>query len=197
MLHGSTINLGSRQVGTTQFRTTYIAVVHLSPQESSAGETLRRKLLHTTELHTILRLPTGIFYAQGVKANVVFFDNCPTSPDPPTSKAWYYDYRTNVHHTLKRKPLTYAHLEDFVACYHAESRSVRQETWSEETPDGRWRAYSRDELLQRDKASLDVFWLKDDSMTDLDNLPELDFLASEIMEYLRSALNSFEAVAEN
>ena len=165
--------------------------------EGGAGETIRRKLLHTTDLHTILRLPTGIFYAQGVKANVVFFDNRPASPDPQTSKVWYYDYRTNVHHTLKQKPLTYAHLEDFVACYHAEGRGARQETWSEDAPDGRWRTYSRDELLQRDKASLDVFWLKDASMTDLDNLPEPDVLAAEIMENLRSALSSFEAVAGN
>ena len=163
--------------------------------EGGAGETIRRKLLHTTDLHTILRLPTGIFYAQGVKANVIFIDNRPASPDPQTSKVWYYDYRTNVHHTLKQKPLTYAHLEDFVACYNPKNRHVREETWSEETPEGRWRAYSRDDLLQRDKASLDVFWMKDASMTDLDNLPEPDVLATEIVENLRSALSSFEAVS--
>ena len=162
--------------------------------EGGAGETIRRKLLQTTDLHTILRLPTGIFYAQGVKANVIFFDNRPASPDPQSSKVWYYDYRTNVHHTLKQKPLTYAHLEDFVACYKPENRHVREQTWSEETPDGRWRTYSREELLQRDKASLDVFWLKDASMTDLENLPEPDVLADEIIENLRSALTSFEAV---
>ena len=163
--------------------------------EGGAGETIRRKLLQTTDLHTILRLPTGIFYAQGVKANVIFFDNRPASPDPQTSKVWYYDYRTNIHHTLKQKPLTYAHLEDFVACYKPENRHVREPMWTEETPDGRWRAYSRDELLERDKASLDVFWLKDASMTDLENLPEPEVLADEIMENLRSALASFEAVA--
>lgn len=96
--------------------------------DGGAGETVRRKLLHTADLHTILRLPTGIFYAQGVKANVIFFDNRPASPDPQTSKLWYYNYRTNVHHTLKQKPLTYdAHLEDFVACYNPENRNVRQE----------------------------------------------------------------------
>ena len=162
--------------------------------EGGAGETIRRKLLQTTDLHTILRLPTGIFYAQGVKANVIFFDNRPASPDPQSSKVWYYDYRTNVHHTLKQKPLTFAHLEDFVACYKPENRHVREQTWSEETPDGRWRTYSREELLQRDKASLDVFWLKDASMTDLENLPEPDVLADEIIENLRSALTSFEAV---
>ena len=162
--------------------------------EGGAGETIRRKLLQNTDLHTILRLPTGIFYAQGVKANVIFFDNRPASPDPQSSTVWYYDYRTNVHHTLKQKPLTYAHLEDFVACYKPENRHVREATWAAETPDGRWRAYSREELLQRDKASLDVFWLKDASMTDLENLPEPEVLAEEIMENLRSALDSFENV---
>ena len=165
--------------------------------EGGAGETIRRKLLQTTDLHTVLRLPTGIFYRPGVKANVIFFDNRPASPDPQSSKVWYYDYRTNVHHTLKQKPLTYADLEDFVACYKPENRHVREQTWSEETPDGRWRAYSREELLLRDKASLDVFWLKDASMTDLENLPEPEVLADEIMENLRAALTSFEAVAED
>ncbi len=164
--------------------------------EGSAGETIRRKLLQTTDLHTILRLPTGIFYAQGVKANVVFFDNRPASPDPQTSKVWFYDYRTNVHHTLKQKPLTFAHLEDFIACYQPENRFVREETWCEDNSDGRWRAYSREELLARDKASLDVFWLRDSSMTDLENLPEPDVLAEEIAENLRAALSSFEAVVE-
>ena len=162
--------------------------------EGGAGETIRRKLLQTTDLHTILRLPTGIFYKPGVKANVLFFDNRPASPDPQSSDIWYYDYRTNVHHTLKQKPLTYAHLEDFVACYKPENRYVREPTWSEESPDGRWRVYSREELLRRDKASLDVFWLKDASMTDLENLPEPEVLAGEIVENLRSALASFEGV---
>jgi len=163
--------------------------------EGGAGEIIRRKLLAATELHTILRLPTGIFYAQGVKANVLFLDNRAASPDPQTSKVWYYDYRTNVHHTLKQKPLTYAHLKDFVACYRPDEREGREPTWSGETPDGRWRAYDREELLARDKASLDVFWLRDASMTDLDNLPEPEVLASEIVENLQSALAQFAAVA--
>ena len=165
--------------------------------EGGAGEVIRQKLLHTTNLHTILRLPTGIFYAQGVKANVIFFDNRPASPDPQTSKIWFYDYRTNVHHTLKQKPMTYEHLRDFVACYNPENRHARKETWSDDSPDGRWRAYSREELLQRDKASLDVFWLKDASMIDLEDLPEPEVLAEEITEHLRSALSSFEAVSES
>ncbi len=164
--------------------------------EGGAGETIRRKLLQTTDLHTILRLPTGIFYAQGVKANVIFFDNRAASPEAQTARVWYYDYRTNVHHTLKQKPLTYAHLEDFVICYNPDNRHERSPTWSEENPDGRWRAFDREDLLARDKASLDLFWLRDASMTDLANLPEPEVLAEEIMENLRSALASFEAVSE-
>ena len=163
--------------------------------EGGAGEVIRRKLLQNTDLHTILRLPTGIFYAQGVKANVIFFDNRPASPDPQTGQVWFYDYRTNVHHTLKQKPLSEAHLEDFVACYNPAARHDRKATWSEETPDGRWRAFSRDELLQRDKASLDLFWLKDATMTDLDNLPEPDVLMSEIMENLEAAMEQFAAAS--
>lgn len=161
--------------------------------EGGSGEVIRRKLLQNTDLHTILRLPTGIFYAQGVKANVIFFDNRPASPDPQTGQVWFYDYRTNVHHTLKQKPLSEAHLEDFVACYNPAARHDRKATWSEETPDGRWRAFSRDELLQRDKASLDLFWLKDATMTDLDNLPEPEVLMSEIMENLEAAMEQFAA----
>jgi len=164
--------------------------------EGGAGEVIRRKLLQNTDLHTILRLPTGIFYAQGVKANVIFFDNRPASPAAQTSQVWYYDYRTNVHHTLKQKPLTYGHLEDFVACFRPENRHERQATWTPETPEGRWRAFSREELEQRDKASLDVFWLRDASTTDLENLPEPDILAEEIMENLRAALGSFESVID-
>lgn len=163
--------------------------------EGGAGEVIRRKLLQNTDLHTILRLPTGIFYAQGVKTNVIFFDNRPASPDPQTGQVWFYDYRTNVHHTLKQKPLSESHLEDFVACYNPAARHDRKATWSEETPDGRWRAFSRDELLQRDKASLDLFWLKDATMTDLDNLPEPDVLMSEIMENLEAAMEQFAAAS--
>ena len=162
--------------------------------EGGAGETIRRKLLENTDLHTILRLPTGIFYAQGVKANVIFFDNRAACEEPQTGKVWYYDYRTNVHHTLKRKPMLSEHLEDFVARYNPGDRHERTATWSEETPDGRWRAYSREELLARDKASLDVFWLRDEATTDLENLPEPDVPAEETAEHLRAAAASFEAV---
>lgn len=163
--------------------------------EGGSGETIRRKLLDNTDLHTILRLPTGIFYAQGVKANVIFFDNREASPNPWTRDVWYYDYRTNIHHTLKKKPLRLEDLQDFIACYNPTNRHERQETFNEETnPEGRWRKFTREELLARDKASLDVFWLKDKSLTDLDNLPDPDDLAAEIIENLEAGLNSFRAV---
>jgi len=163
--------------------------------EGGAGETIRRKLLENTNLHTILRLPTGIFYAQGVKANILFFDNQPASPSPWTKEVWFYDYRTNVHHTLKKKPLRYEDMADFIACYSPANRQKRADTWHPDTnPDGRWRQYSYEELVARDKTSLDIFWLKDKSLTDLDNLPEPDELAEEIIENLEAGLNSFREV---
>ncbi len=164
--------------------------------EGGAGETVRRKLLETTELHTILRLPTGIFYANGVKANVLFFDNQPACAEPWTKAVWVYDYRTNIHHTLKKKPLRYEDLQDFVACYNPLNRYERTETWHEtENPEGRWRAFSYEQIVARDKTSLDIFWLKDKSLADLDNLPAPDELAGEIIENLEAGLASFRAVA--
>ena len=160
--------------------------------EGGAGETVRKKLLQTTDLHTILRLPTGIFYKPGVKANVIFFDKRPASPDMQTKEIWIYDFRTNVHFTLKQHPMTDADLIDFIACYNPENRHERKETWSEENPDGRWRRFSVDEILKRDKTSLDIFWIKDKSLADLDNLPDPDVLADDIIENLQSALESFQ-----
>src|SRR5574344_1657094 len=142
--------------------------------EGGAGEIVRKKLLETTDLHTILRLPTGIFYKQGVKANVIFFDKRPASAEMQTKKIWVYDFRTNVHFTLKQHPMTDADLDDFVKCYNPENRYERTETWSEENPDGRFRCYDVQEILERDKTSLDIFWIKDKSLADLDNLPEPD-----------------------
>ncbi len=163
--------------------------------EGGAGETIRRKLLENTDLHTILRLPTGIFYAHGVKANVLFFDNQPASPNPWTREVWYYDYRTNIHHTLKKKPLRFEDLSEFVTCYNPKNRHQRTATWDpEQNPDGRWRKFSYEELIARDKTSLDLFWLKDKSLTDLDNLPEPDELAEEIIENIEAGLSSFRAV---
>ncbi len=163
--------------------------------EGGAGETVRRKLLANTDLHTILRLPTGIFYANGVKANVIFFDNREASPSPWTKEVWYYDYRTNIHHTLKKKTMRFEDLQDFITCYNPEKRHVRKATWNAESnPEGRWRKFTYDELIIRDKTSLDIFWLKDKSLTDLDNLPEPEILAAEIIENLEAGLNSFRVV---
>lgn len=163
--------------------------------EGGAGEIVRQNLLRTTDLHTILRLPTGIFYAHGVKANVIFLENREASKTPWTKQVWFYDYRTNIHHTLKKKPLRYENLEDFVACYNPRNRHERRPSWDAQTnPEGRWRSYSYEELAARDKTSLDVFWLKDKSLTDLDNLPEPDELAESIIDNLEAGLASFRQV---
>jgi type I restriction enzyme M protein len=163
--------------------------------EGGAGETVRKKLLESTDLHTILRLPTGIFYKPGVKANVLFFDNKPAAKEPWTKEVWFYDFRTNVHFTLKKNPLKREDLQDFIDCYNPENRFKRVETWSEENPDGRWRKFSYSELMGRDKTSLDIFWLKDQSLTDLDNLPDPDILAADIVENLEAGLDSFRTIA--
>jgi type I restriction enzyme M protein len=157
--------------------------------EGGAGETLRRKLLADFELHTMLRLPTGIFYAQGVKANVLFFDKKPASEQPWTTKLWVYDLRTNQHFTLKQNPLRRSHLDQFVDSYL--SGKPRDERVDSE----RWKSFSYDELIQRDKVNLDVAWLRDDSLEDADNLPAPEIIAREIVEDLTAALVEFEAVA--
>jgi type I restriction enzyme M protein len=158
--------------------------------EGGAGETLRRKLLEDFDLHTMLRLPTGIFYAQGVKANVLFFDKRPADPDRPwTERLWVYDLRTNQRFTRKQNPLRRQHLDDFVECYlPGKARSERVES-------ERFRAFGYDELIARDKANLDITWLRDESLEDLDNLPAPEVIAREIVEDLTAALAEFEAVA--
>ncbi|TAM97546.1 MAG: SAM-dependent DNA methyltransferase [Rhizobiaceae bacterium] len=158
--------------------------------EGGAGETIRRRLLHECDVHTLLRLPTGIFYAQGVKANVLFFDRRAASEKPWTKKLWIYDFRTNQHFTLKTNPLRREHLDDCVACYNAENRHKRKET-------DRFRAFDYDDLVKRDKASLDIFWLKDDSLEDAANLPAPDVIAAEIVEDLQAALDEFTLIAED
>ena len=164
--------------------------------EGRAGEVIRRNLLQTTDLHTILRLPTGIFYKQGVKADVIFFDKRPASADTQTKDVWIYDLRTNMHFTLKQNPMTDQDLEDFILCYNPENRYERKETYSEQNPEGRWRKFSVNEILKRDKTSLDIFWLKDKSLADLDNLPDPDELADDIIENLESALESFKELKQ-
>ncbi|MFO0889883.1 MAG: class I SAM-dependent DNA methyltransferase [Isosphaeraceae bacterium] len=163
--------------------------------EGGAGEVVRRKLLEQCDVHTLLRLPTGIFYAQGVKANVLFFDARPAREKPWTETLRVYDYRTNIHHTLKTKPLKRSDLDDFVSCYHPENRHERKPTWTEKDPEGRWRSFSYDELSKRDKLNLDIFWIKDKSLEDAENLPEPDELAQEIAADLQAALEQFALIA--
>ncbi len=165
--------------------------------EGGAGETIRRKLLHECDVHTLLRLPTGIFYAQGVKANVLFFNRKPASPTPWTKQLWIYDLRTNQEFTLKQNPLARADLDEFAACFNPANRHTRAPTWSEQNPTGRWRAYPYEELLARDKVSLDIFWLRDESLEDSAGLPEPDILAAEIVQDLEAALEQFAAIAED
>jgi type I restriction enzyme M protein len=158
--------------------------------EGGAGETVRRRLLHDYDVHTLLRLPTGIFYAQGVKANVLFFDRKPAAENPWTQDLWIYDFRTNVHFTLKDRPLRYEDLGDFTDAYHPENRQDRAES-------ERFRKFAYDELLQRDKISLDIFWLRDESLEDTDNLPAPAVVAAEIIEDLEAALAEFALIAES
>jgi type I restriction enzyme M protein len=165
--------------------------------EGGAGENIRRKLLHECEVHTLLRLPTGLFYAQGVKANVLFFDRKPASETPWTKKLWIYDLRTNIHFTLKTNPLKRKDLDEFVKCYNPKNRNKRKPTGTDKKPDGRWRAYDYEELVNRDKASLDIFWLKDKSLEDSENLPDPRILAIEIVEDLEAALEQFREIAED
>jgi len=165
--------------------------------EGGAGETIRRKLLHECDVHTLLRLPTGVFYAQGVKANVLFFDRKPAAERPWTEKLWIYDLRTNKEFSLKQKPLTRPDLDEFVACFHPANRHDRAPAYSERNPQGRWRAYTYDELLARDKVSLDIFWLRDESLEDSASLPDPDVIAAEIVQDLQAALEQFAAITED
>jgi type I restriction enzyme M protein len=158
--------------------------------EGGAGETVRRRLLDECDVHTLLRLPTGVFYAQGVKANVLFFDRRPAAETPWTRELWVYDLRTNQHFTLKQNPLRLEHLRDFVESYRPDDRRERVES-------ERFRRFTYEELVARDKASLDLTWLKDDSLEDAESLPPPEVIAQEIVEDLEAALAEFGAVAES
>ena len=125
---------------------------------------------------------------------MLFFDRKPASETPWTKRLWIYDLRTNKHFTLKTNPLKRSDLDEFVACYHPENRHDRQATWSETTLEGRWRSYELEELVQRDKCSLDIFWLRDESLDASDNLPDPDVIAAEIIEDLQAALEQFAAI---
>ena len=156
--------------------------------EGGAGETVRRQLLNDCDVHTLLRLPTGIFYAQGVKANVLFFDRKPASEAPWTKDLWIYDLRTNKRFTLKANPLRRSDLDDFISCFNPCDRLSRQET-------ERFRRFEYDDLVKRDKVNLDIFWLRDESMEDTSNLPPPGIIAEEILEDLRAALDQLEEIA--
>lgn len=159
--------------------------------EGGAGETVRRKLLHECDVHTLLRLPTGVFYAQGVKANVLFFDRKPARERPWTEKLWIYDLRTNKHFTLKTNPLTCKDLIDFVDCYNASNIHDRKEA-------ERFKPFNYEDLIKRDRANLDVqAWIKDESLEETENLPEPDVIADDIVTNLESALEQFRAIAED
>ena len=155
--------------------------------ERGAGETIRRQLLKQFDVHTLLRLPTGIFYAQGVKANVLFFDKRPAREEPWTQKLWIYDLRTNKHFTLKTNPLSDTDLQDFINVYNPDNRDARIET-------ERFRAFGYDELIEREHVNLDIFWQKEDSLEDAADLPTPDVLVAEITENLKSALAQFQNI---
>ncbi|WP_196449531.1 class I SAM-dependent DNA methyltransferase [Planomonospora sp. ID82291] len=158
--------------------------------EGGAGEGIRRRLLKEYDVHTLLRLPTGIFYAGGVKANVLFFDRRPAGEEPWTKHLWVYDFRTGQHFTLKQNPLRREHLQDFVDRYlPGGDRGERAET-------ERFRRFSYEELVARDKCNLDIFWLKDPSLEDADALQPPEVIAQEIVEDLEAALGEFAAIAE-
>jgi len=158
--------------------------------EGGAGETVRKKLLETTNLHTILRLPTGIFYAQGVKANVIFFENKAAAPTNHTKEVWIYDYRTNIKHTLKKNPLREVDLDDFVKCYNPENRHIRTETYSVDNPDGRWRRFTYDEIVARDKTSLDITWIKSGDSSD-------DYTLAELLTIIKDKSSAIALAVEN
>jgi type I restriction enzyme M protein len=156
---------------------------------------VRRNLSKEFDVHTLLRLPTGIFYVQGVKANVLLFDAKPAQKKAWTIRLWVYDLRTNAHSMLKTNSLKRADLDKFVKNFNPANRYKRKVTWSGKNPEGRWRSFSYDEIVKRDKLNLDIFWLKDKSLEDSDNLPEPDVLAQEITDDLQTALEQFTTIA--
>jgi type I restriction enzyme M protein len=163
--------------------------------EGGPGQKVREQLLTQCDVHTLLRLPTGIFYKPGVKANVLFFDRKSPRSEPWTKKLWVYDLRTNLHFTPKKKTIQRSDFDEFAKLYKPGNFPRRKQTYSESNPEGRWRSYTHDELLKRDKVNLDLFWIKDDSLEDSDSLPDPDTLADEIIEDLQAALDQFATIA--
>ena len=161
--------------------------------EDHAGKVIRKKLLTEFNLHTILRMPTGIFYKPGVKTNVLFF-----TKGQPTTDVWYYDYRTNIHHTLKQKPMRRADLDDFVACYNADDITKRQETYNAETnPNGRWRRYSAADFLNTDKIGMDITWIKSDNGDNDMSLAEMLDTIGDKADKISNAVKELQALLAN
>lgn len=153
------------------------------------GERIRLDLMDKCNLHTILRLPTGIFYAQGVKTNVLFFTRGKTDKHN-TKEVWIYDLRNDMPSFGKTNPLKSEHFDDFVKCYADGDLSKRKETYSEENPNGRWRKFTIEDILARDKTSLDITWLKADSGT-------ADYTLVELLDMIKEKSNNIaKAVAE-
>ena len=163
--------------------------------EGGAGETVRKRLLRQCDVHTLLRLPTGIFYAPGVKANVLFFDKMPGREAPWTKDLWVYDLRTNSHFTMKKNSLRRHHLDEFAELYNPSNRYDRGATWSEENPEGRWRRYTYEEIMRREGANLDLSWIRDKSLEDSADLQDPDVIAEEIAADLEAALEQFATIA--
>ena len=153
------------------------------------GERIRLDLMDKCNLHTILRLPTGIFYAQGVKTNVLFFTRGKTDKHN-TKEVWIYDLRNEMPSFGKTNPLKSEHFDDFMECYADGDLSKRKETYSEENPNGRWRKFTIEDILARDKTSLDITWMKVDSGTD-------DYTLAELLDKIKEKSNNIaKAVAE-
>jgi type I restriction enzyme M protein len=164
--------------------------------EGGPGETVRRRLLEDCEVHTLLRLPPGIFYAQGIKTNVLFFDRKKPANGAATKKLWVYDLRTDMHFTMRTNRLENSDLEDFVRCYKPGKRQARKATWSENNLNGRWRAYTFDEIVRRDKCNLDIFWSKD-TLADLNSEIDPAEIASEIIDDLQAAVFQLSEIASD
>lgn len=161
--------------------------------EDGAGDIVRRNLLEKANLHTILRLPTGLFYKQGVKANVIFFDNKLPSDKWETQEVWVYDFRTNMHFTLKQNPMTESSLDDFVNCYHADNIKDRKPTYTEENPNGRWRKYSLKEIKENN-CKLDLKWIQEETDGEDLSLQELLSRIKEKSANIAKAVDELEAL---
>jgi type I restriction enzyme M protein len=151
--------------------------------EGGAGETIRKKLLQTCDVHTLLRLPTGIWYSPGVKANVIFFDKKPPSSVPATQEMWIYNLRSSRSYSLRQNPIQTEDLADFVECYSSDDRTKRRES-------DRFRRYSYDDIVRRNRTSLDVQWSHANE-TRVKDTPQA--LMAEILDDLKEAMQEFEA----